>query len=173
MPRSLHAPIRFAVLLAALLAGEVPAQGFPGGSGNGPPGHGPRRGAPPAAAPAPREQPAAADPLAVFFTELRTLRVALLIRDDQAEAWAAMRDALRAYVDLAATPRSAPVDAADPLPRLADLAALARERAAILSTVAEHVDTLAGRLDARQRQAFLQALDAAFARPRPSLPGGR
>ncbi|ANB16297.1 Hypothetical protein I596_258 [Dokdonella koreensis DS-123] len=62
-----------------------------------------------------------------------------------------MRDALRACVDPAAAPRPPPADAADPLPRLAGLAAHARERTAAPSAIAKHVGAMTGRLDARQR----------------------
>jgi hypothetical protein len=149
-----------AFVLAAAAASPAGAQGFPGGGGNGPPPAGgmPRRGAPPAAA-IPRES-AAPDPLVRLFEQLRELRSDLLIREDQADTWTALRDALRAYVDTAPASAAAGAGRADPRRSLRDRATQARERADALEHAVDRLDALAALLDADQRRRLDARLDA-------------
>lgn len=156
-----------ALVLAAAAAGPACAQGFPGG-GNGPPPAGgmPRRGAAPAAA-IPRET-ATPDPLVRLFAQLRELRSDLLIREDQADTWTALRDALRAYGDATAAPVASSADRADPRRSLRDRATQARERADALERAVDRLDALAAVLDSDQRRRLDARLDAIVQAPAPS-----
>lgn len=156
-----------ALVLAAVAAGPACAQGFPGG-GNGPPPAGgmPRRGAPPAGAIL--RETAAPDPLARLFAQLRELRGDLLIREDQADSWTALREALRAYVDATAAPVAMSAGRADPRRSLRDRATQARERADALERAVDRLDALAARLDADQRRRLDARLDAIVQAPAAS-----
>jgi hypothetical protein len=146
-----------------LVAGsDALAQGFPGGGGGrgGHGMHGPPSGAksPNAGSPA-----TAADPLTTFFGTLHTLRMELLVREDQVEKWTAMQDALRAYVDLAQDTATEQRNAADPFVRVRDLADGAHARADALQKISDSLAALLGVLDDRQRQVFVARLGDAFA----------
>lgn len=167
-------PLRFrlrllAFALAAAAAGPALGQGFPGGGGNGPPPAGgmPRRGAPPAAASQPREA-AAPDPLVRLFAQLRELRSDLLIREDQADTWTALREALRVYVDETSAPPASNTAQADPRRSLRDRATQARQRADALERAVDRLDALAARLDTDQRRRLDARLDAIVQARAPS-----
>jgi hypothetical protein len=145
---------------------DAAAQGFPGGGGGG--GRGGRGGthaAPSGTKPMnPSTALPTADPLATFLGTLHTLRVEILVRQEQVERWTAMQDALRAYVDLeqdaAAQDRNAAID---PLLRLRNLAVDAHARDDALQKVSDSVAALVTTLDDRQRQTFASRLADAFA----------
>jgi hypothetical protein len=166
MPRSCMPSNVMAVLFSVFFALacftlNAAAQGFPGGGGHGGGrggAHAPPSGAKPSSSPA--AQPAA-DPLATFLGSLHTLRMELLVRQEQVELWTGMQDALRAYVDLEKD-RSA---ASDPVVRLRNLAADAHARADALQNVSESVAALVAALDDHQRQTFSLRLGDAFAQP--------
>jgi hypothetical protein len=159
--------LTFAVLFT--LAGvtlDAAAQGFPGGGGRG----GGRGGAHAPPSDAKSQNPAAtqsaADPLATFLGSLHALRMEILVRQEQVEAWTAMQDALRAYVDLEQNRNSA----TDPLLRLRNLAADVRARADALQKVSDSMTALVGTLDDHQRQTFASRLGDAFAGGSPRVP---
>ncbi|PZQ17387.1 MAG: hypothetical protein DI564_06155 [Rhodanobacter denitrificans] len=153
-------PFRLRLLafaLAVATAAPTHAQGFPGG-GPPPAGGAPRRGAAPAAAT--MRETAAPDPLVRLFAQLRELRSDLMIREDQAEAWTALRDAVRAYVDETTAPRASGAGRADPRRGLRDRATQARQHADALERVVDRLDALADRLDGDQRRRLDARLDA-------------
>jgi hypothetical protein len=163
--------LRF-ILIVLISASCLPlaanAQGFPGGGGHGgggrggmggPGGHH-QGGAPRAAG----EQPHS-DPLSTFTDGLRGLRETLLIREEQAPAWMAMRDALQAYVEVQQTKRLLAADSTpvDSLQRLKKFADDERSRADALKLISQTMEALVMTLDSQQTQVFLGRLDAAFA----------
>ena len=87
----------------------------------------------------------------------------VLVRDNQAPAWAAMRDAVRAYVDSSRGPTGS---AADPLEQLHRLSEDSRSRAASLTKVESSVAAVAQILDEGQRQIFVNSLADDFAASR-------
>lgn len=140
---------------------QMPGGGFKGGQGGGHRGQqGARRDAPRAdTAPAP-----APDPLATFFLELRSLREGLMIRQEQVDAWVAMREALRSYVELVpATGTGTEISSGTPLLALRQRVERSRKLAAALQDVEARVDALLPVLDAHQQTLFQSRLAAAFA----------
>lgn len=152
------------LLLAFSITGAM-AQGFPGGGGKGG-RHGGMKPAGGSSQPNPSaEQPIS--PLATFLGSLRALRTELLVREDQADAWTSMRDALRAYVDLEPQANEPSMHnasvAVDPLQRIHNLADDTRARADALQKVSDSVGALITVLDDRQRGTFEQRMADAFA----------
>ena len=161
--------VGIALLSMAISAGAM-AQGFPGGGGGKPGGHGGMR---PSSAPSranpPAEQQQSSSPLATFLGGLHALRSELLVREDQADAWTSMRDALRAYVGLepqtneqAMRVHDASI-AIDPVQRIRNLADDTRTRADALKKVGDSVGALMTIMDERQRETFELRLADAFA----------
>jgi len=162
---------RRGALLAAgafLLGGMAIGDGFaqmPGGGGFGG-GHGGGRHGPQGSnrdAPRPDSAPARApDSLATFFLALRTLREGMMLRQEQVEPWIAMREALRAYVELAPAGASASPSDVSPLQALHARVAQARSKADALQEVDARVTALLPILDANQRAQFETGLAVAF-----------
>jgi len=152
--------------LASCLPLAAQAQGFPGGGGHGGGGHGGMGGHHQGGAPrAPADAPSHSDPLATFNEGLRALRETLLIREEQAPAWMAMRDALQAYVEMQQTRRLLASDGIplDSLQRLKKFADDERSRADALKLVSQTMEAMVMKLDAQQTQVFMGRLDDAFA----------
>lgn len=153
------------LLLAFSIAGAM-AQGFPGGGGKGG-RHGGMKPTGGSSQPNPSAEQQQTSPLATFLGGLRALRTELLVREDQADAWTSMRDALRAYVDLEPQANETSMHnasiAVDPLQRIRNLADDTRARADALQKVGDGVGALMSVLDDRQRETFGQRLAEAFA----------
>ena len=126
--------------------------------GGGPGGH--HQGAGPRAGDQPHS-----DPLSTFTDGLRGLRETLLIREEQAPAWMAMRDALQAYVEMQQTKRLTAADSnpLDSLQRLKKFADDERSRADALKLISQTMEALVMKLDTQQSQVFMGRLDDAFA----------
>lgn len=154
-----------AALVLIFAAPPAMAQGFPGGKGGGGRGGGMRPSSGNMSRPNPSAEQSAPSPLAAFSGELHALREELLVRDDQADAWASMRDALHTYVDLESQANNVMRTAStiDPLQRIRNLADDSRARADALAKVSESINALTILLDERQRETFGLRLADAFA----------
>lgn len=161
--------LRLLIFLAFLLFAviDASAQGFPGGMGGG------RGGMPPpppgGARPEVPVGPVRPSPMAALLDRLRTLRMELLIREDQLARWNAMQDALRAYVELEkddaerlAKRRSASAPA-DPIERIRAMSDDLQVRAGAMRKASDSMAVLADALDERQRKIFDSQLADAFA----------
>ena len=127
----------------------------PGGGRGGPPPRDLRGGLPDATA--------IADPLKTFFEDLRALREVIVIRDEQAEAWIALREALREYAT--AKPAGPPASGLAPERAIALMADEARRRADTLERVSHGLGAVRAALDDHQRNLFDARLTSAFAQP--------
>src|SRR5689334_8122530 len=153
------------------MASDALAQGYPGGGGRG----GGRGGMRPSQASAEHSNSAPAqapvDPLEIFLGTLHTLRMEILVRDDQVERWTSMQDAVRAYVeqqrDAGQQSRN---PAIDPALRLRNLAEDARARADALQKISDRIAELAKALDDHQRQLFNTRFAEAFSDGTPRMP---
>ena len=139
---------------------DVTAQGYPGGVGGG------RRGPPRGDADKSREtqrQPGAGagDPFAALERELPSLKVDLLMREDQLDDWRAFERDVRDMAELERARRRhllALRDGGDKPPTaltvIASLTEDARLRAEAAGDLKRHAESLYGRLDETQRHTF-------------------
>ena len=130
--------------------------GGPPGGGRGGPPRDMKAGAPPAATPM-------VDPLKAFFEQLRSLREVILLRDDQTEAWVALRDGLREYAISKPSRPPAPGNGQSAQDAIRIMADEARHRADNLQHISASLDTLRGVLDEHQRALFDARLQSTFA----------
>lgn len=166
----MHLRFRGAVLASlALACCSIGNEGFAqpggmGGAGGPPPGGG--RGGPPheMKGGGPGGAMPAADPLKTFFEDMRSLRDVLVLRDDQTEAWIALREALREHATARPAGPGASRDDASPERAIRNLADEARRRADALQRIGDTLDTLRGSLDEHQRSLFDARLSSAFER---------
>ena len=160
------------ILVTTLLFGsaatvmQAAAQGFPGGAsgggGRGMGGHG--GGNRPHSSDAPKDNSTPgntpADPFLVLLTNLRTLRMDLLVRQEQVNACTAMEDALRAYRDrVQEAGASVPTD---PLLRLQAVASALVGRADAAQAADARIADFIAVLDDHQKQLFVAKLANAF-----------
>ena len=137
---------------------DVTAQGYPGGGG--------RRGAPRGDADKPREtqrQPGAGavDPFAALERELPSLKVDLLMREEQLDDWRVFERDVRDMAELERARRRhlmALRDSGDKPPTaltvIGSLTEDARLRAEAAGDLKRHAESLYGRLDETQRRVF-------------------
>ena len=138
---------------------DVTAQGYPGGGGKG-------RGGPPREMgkerDARRENPAAqADPFAALERELPSLKVDLLLREEQLDDWRLFERDVRDVAEMERTRRRhllALREGGDKSPTaltlIASLTEDARLRAEAAGDLKRHAESLYGRLDETQRRTF-------------------
>lgn len=146
---------------------QAAAQGFPGGGGGGGGGgrgmggHG--GGNRPHASDTPKDNSTPdktpADPFLVLLTNLRTLRMDILVRQEQVNACTAMEDALRAYRDRVQEVATVP---ADPLLRLQAVASTLVGRADAAQAADARITDFIAVLDEHQKQLFVAKLANAF-----------
>jgi len=142
---------------------DVTAQGYPGGGGGGGAG---RRGAPRGEANKPgetRREPGAGnvDPFAALERELPSLKVDLMMREDQLDDWRVFERDVRDMAELERARRRhllALRETGDKPPTaltvIGSLAEDARLRAEAAGDLKRHAESLYGRFDEAQRRTF-------------------
>jgi hypothetical protein len=164
------------ILVAALLFGsmgsvmQAAAQGFPGGGGGGGGGGGRGMGGHgggnrPHDSDKPKDSTpdkTPADPFLVLLTNVRTLRMDLLVRQEQVSACTAMEDALRAYRDRVQEAGPSATVPTDPLLRLQAVASHLVGRADAAEAADARIADFIAALDDHQKQLFVAKLANAF-----------
>lgn len=160
--------LRYILVITLLLgatgwAMQAAAQGFPGGGGGGRGMGGHGGGNRPHASDTPKDNSTPdktpADPFLVLLTNLRTLRMDILVRQEQVNACTAMEDALRAYRDRVQEMATVP---ADPLLRLQSVASALAGRADAAQAADARIADFIAVLDEHQKQLFVAKLANAF-----------
>jgi hypothetical protein len=136
---------------------------FPGGGGGGRGMGGHGGGNRPHASDTPKDNSTSdktpADPFLVLLTNVRTLRMDILVRQEQVNACTAMEDALRAYRDRVQETTTVP---ADPLLRLQAVASSLVGRADAAQAADARIADFIAVLDDHQKQVFVAKLANAF-----------
>jgi hypothetical protein len=102
------------------------------------------------------------DAFLALLSNLRTLRMDILVRQEQVNAWTAMEDALRTYRDRVQEASSSATVPTDPLVRLQDVGNILLERADAAQAANARIADLVAALDDHQKQLFVAKLAEAF-----------
>jgi hypothetical protein len=176
MPSRIEAAMRATPLptlaIALFLVASIQAasaQGFPGG-GHGMGGRGARQPHEATQQPASTSAQGVANPLLAFLRGVRPLRMELLVRTEQVDAWTAMQDALVTVAE-AERDASAPASgSSDPSVRLSAFVDHLDHRADATKAASERIAAVLAVLDDHQKQIFLARLSDALAGANPPQP---